>query len=204
MARVKRRHHDSYADNDHPETEIENGQEEIENAREGMEAAGEELEDEAAQTAEAVRSASAETVRAATQQARRIQRNAIDAFDVFSGPITRLMDQNWSAFQKILHAMQEESLNLVNRRLEHTSHAIESSRDCQGFSGLLSVQQEWMLDFARDYAEHNKRFVDIMRGAAEDGGSRVTAASTGIARHARNENYRSHTRNDEENRRTAA
>jgi hypothetical protein len=100
--------------------------------------------------------------------------------------------------------VQEESLNLVNRRLEHTSHAIENSRDHQGFSGLLSVQQEWMLDFARDYAEHGKRVVDIMRGAGEDGASRVTEASSEIARHARKESFRSHTRNDEENRRTAA
>jgi len=200
---MKRRHLDS-ADHDYPETEIENGQEEMENAGDRMEAAGEELEDEAAQTAEAVRSASAETLRAATHQARRIQRSAFDAFDMFSGPMTRLMDQNWSTFQKVMHAVQEESLNLVNRRLEHTSQAIESSRDCEGFSGLLSVQQGRMLDFARDYAEHSKRFVDIMRGVAEDGASKVTEASSEIARHARNETYRDHNRSDEEKHQPAA
>jgi chromosome segregation ATPase len=202
MARLKRRHHHSNAHNDELDTEIENGHEEIENAAEGMEAAGEDIEDEAAETAEAIGSAGAETVQAATRQMRRIQRSAFDAFDMFGGPMTRLMDQNWSNFQRLMHAVQEESLNLVNRRLEHTSHAIESSRECEGLSGLLSVQQEWMVDFARDYAEHGKRFAEIMRGAAQDGASKVTDATSGIASQVRDETYRS--LNDWDNRRPAA
>ncbi|HEX4080947.1 MAG TPA: hypothetical protein VHX61_18950 [Rhizomicrobium sp.] len=204
MARVKRRHLDSNADNDYSETEIESGQADMENTHDGMHAAREDMEDETAETAEAVGSAGAETMRTATRQARRMQRNAFDAFDMFSGPMTRLMDQNWSMFQKIMHAMQEESLSLVNRRLEHTSHAIESSRECEGISGLFSVQQEWMLDFARDYSEHSKRFAEIMRGLAEDGASRVTEASSEMARLARNESHRGRNQMDEENRRAAA
>jgi hypothetical protein len=204
MARVKRRHHDSNADNDYSDNDIESGHEEMENAHNGMEAAREHLEDGMAETAHAVGSAGTETMRTATRQARRMQQSAFEAFDMFSGPMTQLMDQNWSMFQKIMHAVQEESLSLVNRRLEHTSHAIESSRECEGISGLISVQQEWMLDFARDYAEHSKRFAEIMRGAAEDGASRVTEASSQMARHARNESHRGRNQIDEESRRAAA
>ena len=68
-------------------------------------------------------------------------------------------------------------MKFVNRRLEHTSHAIESSRDCQGVSGLLAIQQEWLLDFARDYAEHTRHFAELMSELAEDGSTGLTAVS---------------------------
>ncbi|HEY2446293.1 MAG TPA: hypothetical protein VGI20_11200, partial [Rhizomicrobium sp.] len=62
----------------------------------------------------------------------RVQQSMLDAFDVFGGPVARVLDHNHQILQKMMHAVQEESVNFVNRRLEHTSHAIESSRDCQG------------------------------------------------------------------------
>ncbi|MGH6876273.1 MAG: hypothetical protein ACREHV_02720 [Rhizomicrobium sp.] len=134
------------------------------------------MEDETADTAEGAR-----------RQARRMQRTAFDAFDVFSGPMARLMDQNWSMFHRVVHAMQEESLHFVNRRLEHTSHAIESSRDCEGISGLLAIQQEWMVEFARDYAQQTKRFAELMRDLAEDGTSNFTNVSSEIVERGRSE-----------------
>src|SRR5437016_12528429 len=33
-------------------------------------------------------------------------RSALEAFDVFSGPMTRVMDHNWSLFQKTVQVMQ--------------------------------------------------------------------------------------------------
>lgn len=106
------------------------------------------------------------------------QRSAMAAFSAFGGPMARLMEHNRAMLQKVAHAVQEESMRFVNRRLEHTSHAIESSRDCQGFSGLFAVQQEWMLDFARDYAEQTMRFAEMMREIAEDGTAALSELSS--------------------------
>ncbi|HWE06027.1 MAG TPA: hypothetical protein VG274_04915 [Rhizomicrobium sp.] len=105
------------------------------------------------------------------------RQSLLDAFDAFGGPMARVMEHNRTMLQKMMHAVQEESLKFVNRRLEHTGHAIESSRDCQGVSGLLAIQQEWMLDFARDYAEHTRRFAELMGELVEDGSTSLTAAS---------------------------
>jgi hypothetical protein len=110
-------------------------------------------------------------------RAGRAQQSMLDALDAFGGPIARVMEHNRTMLQKMMHAVQEESLKFVNRRLEHTSHAIESSRDCHGASGLLAIQQEWMLDFARDYAEHARHFAELMSELAEDGSTSLTAVS---------------------------
>ncbi len=168
MARAKRRNR--FADDG---AEIDN---EIEN--------GEEMEslDEGAEDMEHVaREAVHEAADMGRRTMRRMQHGAFDAFDLFSGPMARLMEQNWSIFQKTMHVMREESLHFVNRRLEQTSHAIESSRECEGVSGLLAVQQEWMLNFARDYAEQTKRFAELMREATESGASNLTHAGSEVA-----------------------
>ena len=168
MARAKRRNR--FADDGAEiENEIGNG-EELEGAEEGA--------DEAQH---AVHETAREAVDMGHRTLRQIQHNAFDAFDLFGGPMARLMDQNWAIFQKMMHAMREESLEFVNRRLEQTSHTIESSRDCDGISDLLAVQQDWMITFARDYAEQTRRFAELMRDVAENGTSNFPHASSGIA-----------------------
>jgi hypothetical protein len=159
MARAKRRQHYSGED----------GESEIE-----MESGREEMEHEAD-----------EGIGMTRRSLRRMQRNPLDPLDLFNGPMARMMDQNWSMFQKMMHAMREESLHFVNRRLEHTSHAIESSRDCEGISDLLVLQQEWMIDFARDYAEQTKRFAELMRDLAEDGSASLSRISSESAERGR-------------------
>ncbi len=161
MARAKRRTHQ-------PDEEY---QSELET---GLESEGEEMEHTAHEMDSMAR-----------HQFRRMQYNPLDPFDLFGGPMARLMDQNWSMFQKMMHAMRAESLEFVNRRLEQTSHAIESSRECEGVSDLLAVQQEWMANFARDYAEQTKRFADLVRHLAENGTSNLSHAASEVAEHGR-------------------
>ncbi|HLY06864.1 MAG TPA: hypothetical protein VKR31_14060 [Rhizomicrobium sp.] len=88
------------------------------------------------------------------------------------------MDQNFSLFQKTVQTMQQESLWFFNRRLEHTSHMMENSRDFRGVSGLVHLHQEWMLDFARDCSEQATRFAQLMRDLAMESAERVTEASS--------------------------
>jgi len=85
----------------------------------------------------------------------------------FNSSVMKAFDQNRSAAQHLFRAMQEESLRFVNTRFEHTSRALEKSRDYQGFSGLITLQQDLFLDFARDYAEFNKRFGELLQEMAD-------------------------------------
>jgi hypothetical protein len=106
--------------------------------------------------------------------------SAFNAFDIFSGPMARIMDHNWSLFQKTVQTMQEESLRFFNRRLEHTSHVMENSRDFQGVSGLMQLQHEWMLDLARDCSEQATRFADRIRDLAADSTERFAEESAEV------------------------
>ena len=114
------------------------------------------------------------------EQIARMQRSARSAFDIFSGPMARIMDHNFSLFQKTVQTMQQESLRFFNRRLEHTSHMMENSRDFQGVSGLMQLHQEWMLDLARDCSEQATRFAQLMRDLAVDSTERLTEVSSEV------------------------
>jgi hypothetical protein len=117
------------------------------------------------------------------QQIGRMQksmRSGFDTFDILSGPVARVMNQNWSLFQKTVQAMHEESLHFFNRRLEHTSQIMENSRDLQGVSGLMQLQHEWMRDLARDYSEQTTRFANLIRHLAVDSTERFVEASSEV------------------------
>ena len=113
---------------------------------------------------------------------RKHARSALDAFGMFSGPMARIMDHNWSLFHKTMLAMQDESLRFFNRRLEHTSHIIENSRDFHGISGLMQLHQEWIVDCARDYSEQATRFAQLVRELAADSAERLVEAAESIER----------------------
>jgi hypothetical protein len=170
MARAKRRNHHSGGENGN---------------------AGDELEFEK----DKMRKESEEAMSAARRQARMTRKGALAAFDAFgffSGPMARVMDQNRLMLQKLMRLVQEESLRFVNRRFEHTTNAIESCRDCKRVSSLMAVQQEWMLDFARDYAEHTKRFTELMREQVEDGAATLSEVSSAVMEHRRGAGGREH------------
>ncbi len=110
--------------------------------------------------------------RAADSSARAAQRASDTAQETLSGvnnTFMKAVDQNRTIVQNLMRAMQEESLRFVNMRFEHTSRAIERSRECQGLSGLISLQQDWMMDAARDFAEFNRRFGEVLHEVAEHG-----------------------------------
>jgi hypothetical protein len=142
-----------------------------------------EIENEEMEGADATAHETADLGRRALRE---MQQSPFNPLDLFGAPMARLMDQNWTIFQKMMHVMREESLEFVNRRLEQTSQAIKSSRDCDGISDLLVVQQEWMVNLARDYAEQTKRFAEAMRDLAEDGTSNLSHAASDIAERGRN------------------
>jgi hypothetical protein len=104
------------------------------------------------------------------------------AFDAVSGSFVKMLEHNRHVFEKMVLALQEESLRFVNLRLEHTSKAIQNSRDCQGLTGLFGAQHEWLMDAARDYAAESQRVGDVMREIAAEGASEVTEAASSARR----------------------
>lgn len=87
----------------------------------------------------------------------------------FNTSVMKAFDQNRSAVQQLMRAMQEESMRFMSARFEHTSRALERTRDYQGVAGLITMQQDWLLDIARDYAEFNKRWGELLQEVAEHG-----------------------------------
>ena len=93
---------------------------------------------------------------------------ATATFSALNDSFMKMLEHNRSIFEKMMLAMHEESLRFVNLRMEHTSKALQSSRDCQGLTGLIGVQHDWLVDTARDYAEESQRFGDVMRDIAAE------------------------------------
>jgi hypothetical protein len=108
--------------------------------------------------------------------------HAHDTIAHVNNSMMKALEQNRAILQHLVHAMQEESLRFVNNRFEHTSHAIERSRECQGLSGLITLQQDWLMDVARDYAEMNKRLGEVLREMTEHGAHQLHELGAEAAR----------------------
>ena len=93
--------------------------------------------------------------------------HARDTFTTVNNSLMKALDQNRVITQNLLKAMQEESLRFMNTRLEHTSRTVEKSRECQGISQMIQLQHDWLMDIARDYAELNKRFGEVLHEMTE-------------------------------------
>jgi hypothetical protein len=100
------------------------------------------------------------------------------AFHALNDSFVKMLEHNRSICERMMLAMQEESLRFVNLRLERTSKAIQDSRDCHGLTGLIGVQHDWLVDAARDYAEESRRFSDVMRDIAAEGASGLAEAAS--------------------------
>lgn len=93
---------------------------------------------------------------------------ASDNFAPFMGPLMKLMDQNRALLEKSVRMVHEESLQFVNRRLERNAHALEQLKDCQGLSGLLTIEQEWLADSLRDYLEQSQKIAQTFFQMTEE------------------------------------
>jgi 2',3'-cyclic-nucleotide 2'-phosphodiesterase (5'-nucleotidase family) len=107
---------------------------------------------------------------------------AAEAISGVNSSLMKAFDQNRTIVQQLMRAMQEESLRFVSLRFEHTTRAIERSRDMQGLSGLITLQQDWLMDAARDFAEFNKRFGEVLHEVAEHGVDNMNEVAADTAR----------------------
>ncbi|HTW36092.1 MAG TPA: hypothetical protein VMD53_15845 [Rhizomicrobium sp.] len=119
--------------------------------------------------------------------------HARDTFTTVNNSLMKALDQNRLITQNLMKAVQEESLRFMNTRLEHTSRAVEKSRECQGISQLIMLQHDWLMDIARDYAELNKRFGEVLHEMTEqtaDHASDLVADASRVAQKAESANER--------------
>lgn len=100
--------------------------------------------------------------------------HARDTFTTVNNSMLKALEQNRVITQNLFKAMQEESLRFMNTRLEHNSRAVEKSRECQGISQLITLQHDWLMDIARDYAELNKRFGEVLHEMTEQTAEHVS------------------------------
>ena len=84
-----------------------------------------------------------------------------------NGSFIKMMEWNRDRFEEMFKKTQEEQLRFVNKRLERTSRALEKLRECQGISGLIATEQQWIVDTARDYFENAERVGGIFRELAQ-------------------------------------
>ena len=74
-----------------------------------------------------------------------------------------------AAFEDGMRTLSDEALHFMRERLDHSSEAVNKLRECKDIPGLLSVQQKWFTDMARDYYEESVRFGEVMRKFISDG-----------------------------------
>ncbi len=107
--------------------------------------------------------------------------NATNAFATVNTSLIRAIDRNRTIVQNWMRAIQEESLRFMNMQLEHATQAIERSRECEDISALITLQHDWLMDIARDYADLNKRFGDVLHELTEHGADSVHDVTPGAA-----------------------
>jgi hypothetical protein len=71
--------------------------------------------------------------------------------------------------EKSLRTIQNETLDLVNRRLDSNGSAIGEYQNCKDFADLLTLQHKWFADFNRDYYEAWWRFSEVTQHLLADG-----------------------------------
>ena len=95
-----------------------------------------------------------------------------DTVSTLNGSFTRIFDRNRQLFEQTLNVTQEESLSLINRRLERNAKILEHLKENNGLSDWFAVEQEWFMDTARDYFETGEkirnRLFRLASGAAEE------------------------------------
>jgi len=128
------------------------------------------------------------TTEAVEEMASNAAEQAHESFTHFNSALIKAIERNRTMAQQLMRAMQEESLRFVNTRLERTGRVIERSRDCQGVPALMALQHDWLMDIARDYAELNKRFGEVLREATEQSTAQAEEALSDAARKSKPEN----------------
>ena len=79
------------------------------------------------------------------------------------------MDRGRALFERGLSVWQEETLALIERRLEHGRDAIASWRESEDLNDALAAQRKWMTEMASDYRDGMMRAAERVQSALIEG-----------------------------------
>lgn len=79
------------------------------------------------------------------------------------GPFGNAVKNAQSSLEDSFRAMSDETLQFINRRMEHNSEIIEQCRDCRDMGALVAAQQKWFADLAQDYYDEALRMGEVTR-----------------------------------------
>lgn len=89
-------------------------------------------------------------------------------FVKLNGALDEAANRSRAALETALKALQEESLDFMNRRMERNTQAIEESRNCKSLMDLVAAQQKWAADLAKDYFDESVRVSGVMQKWMQD------------------------------------
>ena len=84
-------------------------------------------------------------------------------FMTLSGSLGDAMKRGQESFETGMKAFQEESLDFLRRRLEHTTECVEQHQGNGGLADMFAIQQKWMADFAHDWYDESVRMGSLMQ-----------------------------------------
>lgn len=79
------------------------------------------------------------------------------------------LDRSRTLFERGLSVWQEETLALIERRLEHGREAIVSWRESEDLNDALAAQRKWMTEMASDYRDGMMRTAERVQSALIEG-----------------------------------
>ena len=105
--------------------------------------------------------------------------NASEQLSTIAASFGKLVENNRGLCEKMFRSAQEESLRLIQRRLERDAQALEAMRDSKSLSDVISAQQDWLQESTREYFAQMQKLGGLFQELGESAKVMATdAAST--------------------------
>jgi hypothetical protein len=101
--------------------------------------------------------------------------------------IDKALDHNVELFTEMTRFTKGETFRFASKRLEHTEQAVEQFHACQGISGLLHAQHEWLRAIMQDYTDQSLRYAELFRTLGMNAQSHARAVAEDIGEKAKAE-----------------
>ena len=83
--------------------------------------------------------------------------------DAIAGPLTGTMERSRDVILNGLKTLQDETIRLVDRRLERNSELLRECQSCRNIVDFMAVQQRWLTGISIDYYQGGMRLGRVMQ-----------------------------------------
>ncbi len=104
--------------------------------------------------------------------------NATEQLSTIAATFGKVMEHNRALCEKMFRSAQEESLHLIQRRLERDAQALEAMRDSKSLSDVISAQQDWLEESTREYFAQMQKLGGLFRELGESAKEMATETAT--------------------------